>query len=146
MTMLWFHRLVAWFHSPAGPTPPPRLEPFDAADLVARHNAERIRHVECGPLRPDAKLMALAAGRASEAAAAGLSAGHLHDGFEMVPGATRTGENAAIGQPDAESVMATWMSSPGHRGNILDADFSAMGAARALSWGGVPYWYAVFTG
>lgn len=37
------------------------------------------------------------------------------------------GENIAAGYPDATSVMNGWMASDGHRGNILDSDFSHMG-------------------
>jgi uncharacterized protein YkwD len=36
------------------------------------------------------------------------------------------GENIAQGQPDAASVMNSWMNSRGHRGNILDRDFQQM--------------------
>lgn len=37
------------------------------------------------------------------------------------------GENIAAGYPDATAVMNGWMASDGHRGNILDSDFSHMG-------------------
>jgi hypothetical protein len=42
---------------------------------------------------------------------------------------TRYGENVAVGYPSAESVVAAWMQSPGHRANILNAAFRHMGAA-----------------
>lgn len=37
------------------------------------------------------------------------------------------GENIAWGQPDAESVMAAWMDSEGHRANILNCSFRTIG-------------------
>lgn len=44
-----------------------------------------------------------------------------------------TAENIARGQPDARSVMANWMQSPGHRANILTPQFTQYGFARAGS-------------
>ncbi|MDR1035576.1 MAG: CAP domain-containing protein [Deltaproteobacteria bacterium] len=41
--------------------------------------------------------------------------------------ASAWGENIAQGQPDAGSVMQSWMNSKGHRGNILDGNFGQMG-------------------
>ncbi|MER2105925.1 MAG: S-layer homology domain-containing protein [Solibacillus sp.] len=37
------------------------------------------------------------------------------------------GENIAKGQRTAQQVMTAWMNSPGHRANILNADFTDMG-------------------
>ena len=36
---------------------------------------------------------------------------------------TTGGENIAAGYPTAEEVVAAWMSSPGHRANILNANY-----------------------
>jgi uncharacterized protein YkwD len=44
-----------------------------------------------------------------------------------------TAENIARGQPDARSVIANWMASPGHRENILNAQLTQYGFARAGS-------------
>jgi uncharacterized protein YkwD len=44
-----------------------------------------------------------------------------------------TAENIARGQPDTRSVIATWMNSPGHRANILNAQATQYGFARAGS-------------
>lgn len=38
-----------------------------------------------------------------------------------------TGENLAKGQDTAEKVMADWLASPGHRKNILSADYEDIG-------------------
>lgn len=37
------------------------------------------------------------------------------------------GENVACGYPDAQAVVAAWMASSGHRRNILNPKFTAMG-------------------
>jgi len=55
----------------------------------------------------------------------------------------KTGENIARGQSTSEAVMQSWMQSPGHRQNIL-GDFTEVGAARASSKSGTPYWCVVF--
>jgi len=49
------------------------------------------------------------------------------------------GENIARGQPDPESVMDSWMNSPGHRANILDCDFTTLGVGVHYGPGG-PWW------
>jgi uncharacterized protein YkwD len=54
-----------------------------------------------------------------------------------------TGENVAQGQRSAAEAMETWMSSPAHRGNILNQDFTHLGVAKADSANG-PYWTQVF--
>ena len=41
------------------------------------------------------------------------------------------GENVAYGYPTAESVMAGWMSSPGHKANILNCAFKEIGVGMA---------------
>ncbi len=53
-------------------------------------------------------------------------------------------ENAAMGYRSAESVMAGWMNSPGHRANILRANVTEIGLGLAESSHGVPYWTQVF--
>jgi len=53
-------------------------------------------------------------------------------------------ENIAWNQPDAEAVLASWMSSSGHRANILDPSLTQIGAAMARSSKGEPYWIQVF--
>ena len=53
-------------------------------------------------------------------------------------------ENVAWNQPDPQAVLASWMSSPGHRANILDPSLTQIGAAMARSSKGEPYWIQVF--
>lgn len=57
---------------------------------------------------------------------------------------TRIGENIAAGQPNAEIVMASWMSSDGHRKNILDPSYTHIGIG-CFQFGGMMYWVQYFT-
>ena len=53
------------------------------------------------------------------------------------------GENIAKGQRTADKVMAAWMSSSGHRANILRASYGSIGVACVQS-GNVYYWVQLF--
>lgn len=53
------------------------------------------------------------------------------------------GENIAKGQRTADKVMAAWMSSSGHRANILRANYGSIGVACVKS-GNVYYWVQLF--
>ena len=53
------------------------------------------------------------------------------------------GENIAKGQQSAARVMAAWMSSSGHRANILNSRWSTIGIC-AYESGGVMYWVQLF--
>jgi uncharacterized protein YkwD len=48
-------------------------------------------------------------------------------------------ENIARGYPTPHAVMHGWMASPGHRANIIDPDFRAIGVGVAHSPDG-PFW------
>jgi uncharacterized protein YkwD len=54
------------------------------------------------------------------------------------------GENVALGQLNATEVLKSWMHSPGHRTNILNRDFTEMGAGYAIDRAGRPYYVQVF--
>jgi len=53
------------------------------------------------------------------------------------------GENIAMGQRTADKVMAAWMTSSGHRANILRASYGSIGVSAVIS-GGVTYWVQLF--
>ncbi|KAJ1969948.1 hypothetical protein IWQ62_000289 [Dispira parvispora] len=55
--------------------------------------------------------------------------------------ASATGENVAYNQPDVDSVMDSWLNSPGHRANILNPSYTHLGAANVNG-----YWTQVFAG
>lgn len=114
------------------PTPGPRRGTSPAAQVVELTNAERA-DAGCDPLDTDPRL----------AAAAQAHAGDMsrHEYFDHVSRDGRRfddrisaqgypspgGENIAQGQQSAAEVVADWMDSPGHRRNILDCEFTAIG-------------------
>lgn len=55
------------------------------------------------------------------------------------------GENIAMGQPTAETVMNSWMNSEGHRANILNSSYSYIGIGHIVK-NGMHYWVQVFLG
>jgi len=56
--------------------------------------------------------------------------------------AQRVGENIAYGAADAQEVVAGWLRSAGHCGNLMDPRFSDMGLGLATGKGArpAPYW------
>ena len=54
------------------------------------------------------------------------------------------GENIAYGYPSASSVVQAWLASPGHRANIENASFVAIGSAAAAGASGAIYWAHAF--
>ena len=58
-------------------------------------------------------------------------------------GLTARAENIARGQQDAAGVMESWMTSPGHRANILNCSLTRLGVGVAQGSGG-PWWTQLF--
>ncbi|MFI9743522.1 CAP domain-containing protein [Streptomyces sp. NPDC052494] len=120
-----------------------------AADqVVALVNAERAK-AGCGPLTANATLNSAAQGHSDDMAARDFFDHTNPDGAgpgERVTAAgypwSTYGENIAMGQSTPESVMDSWMNSPGHRANILNCDFKEIGIGIHSSGG--PYWTQVF--
>lgn len=54
------------------------------------------------------------------------------------------GENIAYGQKSPQEVMEQWMNSAGHRANILNPDYTAIGVGHYESAAGVNYWTQLF--
>jgi uncharacterized protein YkwD len=54
------------------------------------------------------------------------------------------GENVARGQRDAADVMTSWMNSDGHRANILNCDFKAIGVGAVKGVDGTIVWGQIF--
>jgi uncharacterized protein YkwD len=57
---------------------------------------------------------------------------------------SNAGENIAAGQPDAESVMSSWMNSTGHCNNIMSGGYEEIGIGYAISSTSAPHWTQVF--
>ena len=112
------------------------------ADEVARQvNMERARR-GLGALRVSAELNRAARIRASE-----ITRKFSHTRPDGTPWRTVSGaaygENIAMGQRTADKVMAAWMTSSGHRANILRPSYGSIGVCAVVS-GGVTYWVQLF--
>jgi uncharacterized protein YkwD len=145
-----------WRPRPMPPPPRPRPAPDPipndlVADLLARHNAERQAR-GLAPLGHDPRLSAAAAGHARWMAATGrLSHDEPggRDPFRRIAEQgirySAAGENIAAGQTDAAQVVGDWLASPGHRRNVLNPNFHAMGAAAVNAANGTRYWVVDYT-
>lgn len=56
----------------------------------------------------------------------------------------RAGENIAWGQRSPEEVVNAWMNSPGHRANIMNANFTKIGVGYYQNANGTNYWSQLF--
>ncbi len=112
-----------------------------AAEVAAQVNAERAKY-GLSSLTVSGELTRAACVRASEIV---RQFSHTRpDGSSCftVSGAAY-GENIARGQSSADRVMAAWMSSEGHRANILRESYGSIGVC-ALKVNGVIYWVQLF--
>jgi uncharacterized protein YkwD len=109
-------------------------------------NEARAKPRRCGakrfaaapPLVPNERLDAAAASHAHDMAVHGQLSHEGSDDSVPADRVTRAGyawravgENVAAGQSSAKEAVASWLSSPGHCANIMDADFTEMGVAFA---------------
>lgn len=123
---------------------------------VARTQARRCgreRFEPAAPLAMTATLTAAASVHSLDMAARGELGHGGSDGSDSGERITRagytwqaSGENVAAGQPDAESVVAAWLGSPGHCATLMNGRFTETGVAFALAPGKNPsvYWTQVF--
>ncbi|WP_345548273.1 CAP domain-containing protein [Streptomyces lannensis] len=109
----------------------------DVARVVELVNAERAK-VGCSPLTVNAKLTKAAQAHSEDMAAHANMSHTGSDGSAPGDRITRAGydwssygENVAYGYATPEAVMAGWMSSPGHKANILDCGFKEIGVGLA---------------
>ena len=136
------------------PTPVPTAKPTpaptqvsgnvlsDAAlQVIAQTNAERAK-AGLSELRQDGELTRAAQVRAREIVRQFSHTRPDGTSWSTVSGSAY-GENIAMGQKTADKVMAAWMSSQGHRENILRPGFGSIGVCCFVS-GGVTYWVQLF--
>ncbi|MGW4033640.1 CAP domain-containing protein [Streptomyces sp. NPDC004838] len=127
--------------SPAAPSAEEAME----AEVLALVNEERAKVKGCGPVRFDPALARLAGNFSSDMAKRGFFDHTDPDGDSPWDRAEQAGvknlggENIARGQADARAVMKSWMSSEGHRANILNCDYKTLGVGVHLGEGG-PWW------
>ncbi len=124
--------------------------------LLIEINTVRARH-GLGSLRADPRLAAAASAHAADMAKRDFFDHRGPDGAGLAGRVTRAGyayghvaENIAGGQRRAEQVVASWMSSAGHRRNLLNAEAvdAGIGYVDAPDDGGGVryrhYWVAIF--
>ncbi|NGZ82768.1 CAP domain-containing protein [Duganella aceris] len=125
-------------------------------------NAARAEGRSCGgkqypaapPLRRNSMLESAALGHSQDMAAQQYFSHTAKDGSRADVRSQRAGyawqrigENIAFGQPTPQAVLAGWLSSPGHCANIMNPNFTEMGAAYGLTAeqdAGVYYWTQMF--
>ncbi|MFC7308804.1 CAP domain-containing protein [Streptomyces monticola] len=128
---------------PAAPQSPDTAKAAEA-EVLSLVNQERIK-AGCGPVRQDGDLAELAGDFSKDMAARGFFDHTDPDGDTPWDRADKAGitnlggENIARGQANAQSVMDSWMKSPGHRANILNCDYKTLGVGAHFASGG-PWW------
>ena len=112
-----------------------------ANEVIRQVNAERAK-AGLNALRADAELTRAARIRATEIA---RKFSHTRpDGTSWsTVSASAFGENIAMGQRTADKVMAAWLTSAGHRANILRSSYGSIGVCCYVS-NGVTYWVQLF--
>ena len=120
-----------------------------AAKVVELVNAERAK-AGLQPVKANSRMMGAAEVRAKEIERSFSHTRPDGSGFSTVltqngVSFRGSGENIAYGQPTPEAVMETWMNSAGHRGNILNGQFTDIGVGYYENGSGVGYWVQVFT-
>ncbi|MGA5302956.1 CAP domain-containing protein [Nucisporomicrobium flavum] len=142
---------------PATKKPTPRRTVV-AAGLTGQENEViRLVNVErdragCGGVRLNSKLRTAIRLHVKELGTHGnLYISHVSDdGRDFVQRAKEQGydapggENVARGQRDAADVMTSWMNSEGHRANILNCDFKAIGVGAVKGVDGTTVWGQLF--
>lgn len=127
------------------PTAAPAVDgtnrPDLAAEVIRQVNAERAKQ-GLSPLREDAELTRAACVRAKEIAQKFSHTRPDGSAWRTVSGAAY-GENIARGQRTADKVMAAWLTSQGHRENILRASYGSIGVC-AFVRDGVVHWVQLF--
>lgn len=138
--------------TPAPPQATPAPPSAGGAEIVARTNAERTKR-GLAALAQNANLMRAAQIHATQMAGQRTMA-HDLPGADYPTLSARLGavgyrmrasaENVAEGHPTAAAVVGAWMTSPGHRDNIVSPHFTEMGAAFADGSNGRRYYVQVF--
>lgn len=113
----------------------------EAAQVIRLVNEERAKQ-GLAPLTQSAELTRAACVRAEEIVSKFSHTRPDGTAWSTVSSAAY-GENIAKGQRDAERVMAAWMSSSGHKANILRESYGSIGVC-AYKVGGTIYWVQLF--
>jgi uncharacterized protein YkwD len=134
---------------------------YAGKEILARVNEARAKPRACGAqqfgaapaLEWDAKLGSAALAHSREMAAGNFVAHAGRDGSQVGDRAaragyewTRIGENIASGQGSIDQAVSSWLASPHHCVNVMQPDFTQMGAAYVINEtaDSVIYWTQVF--
>lgn len=128
------------FHTVARPIPDSdpsnpeaiKLIPIEK-ELAERTNAERVRY-GLPPLLVDRRLM--------ESARAHCA--WMTNNYTLQHTRQAVAENIAMGQQTSDEAIRSWMSSPGHRANILNPRHRRLGVAAYRSPHGTVFWCQQF--
>lgn len=135
-------------------TPPDPLATLDASTrrVFERTNEERVK-AGLGTLKLSTKLLEAAMIQAANMARLQVFA-HVLPETETPTLADRArkvgyvgsfvGENLALNYRTSDDAVDSWMASPGHRSNVLLADYTELGVAIAFDSLGQPYYVQVF--
>jgi uncharacterized protein YkwD len=138
--------------SPSPSAPPSSISPSKdkitlTEDAVTQLvNQERAK-AGCSPLRTDERLRTAARAHSADMARQNYFSHVSKDGSSFVdriaragyPRASAAAENIAYGYATAADVVKGWMNSDGHRKNILNCTYKAVGVGLAYR-GKLPYW------
>ena len=111
------------------------------AQVISYTNSDRARY-GLAPLRVDPQLTAAARVRAQEIVRKMSHTRPDGSSWSTVSPLAK-GENIARGYRSAAAVTAAWLSSPGHRRNVLRESYGSIGVA-AYRVNGVTYWVQLF--
>ncbi|MFL6097398.1 MAG: CAP domain-containing protein [Blastococcus sp.] len=132
---------------PATTAAPAPADPSTEDQVLALVNVQRAA-AGCGALTADPALADVARAHSADMRDRGFFDHVNPDGLDPFERAARAGleahaENIAYGQPDPAAVMESWMTSAGHRANILNCDLTRLGVGVAQGAGG-PWWTQLF--
>ena len=123
-----------------------------ADQVLAMVNNERAK-AGCRSLKASSALQRAAQGHSADMAAKDYFSHDSRDGRDFADRIRAAGysggaiaENIAAGQSTASSVMKGWMNSSGHRANILNCRYTALGVGYAKGGSYGHYWTQDFGG
>ncbi|MBN1172089.1 MAG: CAP domain-containing protein [Micromonosporaceae bacterium] len=114
--------------------------------VVELVNVQRAK-AGCSAVTIDSRLTSAARGHSSDMATRNYFSHDTKGGGGFADRITKAGyvwstagENIAMGQTSAASVMNAWMNSSGHKANILNCNFRNIGVGLAYNSSNRPYW------
>ncbi|QSB06193.1 CAP domain-containing protein [Natronoglycomyces albus] len=123
--------------------------PANVQAVIDATNSERTAH-GCSSVRNDERLTNAAMAHAKDMADNDYFSHTSADGRSPTDRAREHGfsggvaENIAYGQPTAQAVLDAWMSSEGHRNNILNCNHTLIGVGAVANANGTIYWVQKF--